>query len=190
MCDEGQQILESTRNFRRYMENVGELLSTAEAMMTNHGYESCGNTACSGGSNSIDWPNYWVPQDAFRFLAHKNGRILIVISAILDDIDSPDSLEQPLVSAAWFKYGKKVGNKWSYDLSRIILSVQEYSLDGEMNTIPTEITSEFSSSVEISSSQALAVPLVNIQSERDIEGQIISPLVESLSGVSLSGVIN
>ena len=52
-----------------------------------------------------------------------------------------------------------------------------------MNAIPAEITSEISSSVEISSSQALAVPLVNIQSERDIEEKIISPLVESLNGV-------
>ena len=183
MSDDGEQILESTRNFRTYLENIGKLLSTAEAMMEKHGYETWGNTACSGGSKSIEWPNYWFPQDAFRFLTHKNGRILVVISAILDDMDSPDSLKQPLVSAAWFKYGKKVGNKWSYDLSRIILSVQEYDLDGTMNAIPAEITAEFSSSVKILSSQALAVPLVNIQSERDIEEKIISPLAKSLSGV-------
>lgn len=183
MSDDGKQILESTRNFRRFLENVGKLLSTAEAMMKKHGYESYGKTSCSGGSNSIDWPNYWFPQEAFRFLKHKNGRILVVISAILDDINSPDSLTQPLVSAAWFKYGEEVGDKWSYNLSRIILKVQEYSLDGIMNAIPAEITSEISSSVEISSSQALAVPLVNIQSERDIEEKIIFPVVASLSGV-------
>ena len=180
MSDDGKQILESTRNFRRFLENVGKLLSTAEAMMKKHGYKSYGNTACSGGSNSIDWPNYWVPQDAFRFLTHKNGRILVVIAAILDDIKNSDSLEQPLVSAAWFKYRKEVG-AWEWYFSRIILSVPNYRRDGKMMDVPPE--TEIIGSYKILSSQALAVPLVNIQSERDIEEKIISPLVESLGGV-------
>ena len=34
----------------------------------------------------------------------------------------------------------------------------------------------------ILASQALAVPLVDFQSERDIEKKIITPLVESLNG--------
>ena len=180
MSDDGKQILESTRNFRTYLENVGKLLSTAEAMLEKYGYEKWDNTACSGGSKSIEWPNYWFPQDAFRFLTHKNGRILVVISAILDDIDNPDSLEQPLVSTAWFKYRKEVGD-WKWKFSRIILSAQEYSLDGKMMDIPpeTEIMGEY----KILSSQALAVPLVKIQSEHDIKEKIISPLVESLGGV-------
>lgn len=177
MSNDGKQILESTRNFRTYLENISQLLSTAGAMLEKHGYKLWNNTACEGGSNSIKRPSYWFPQDAFRFFTHKNGRILVVISAILDDIENPDSLEQPLVSVAWFKYRKEVGD-WEWYFSRIILSVQEYSLDGKMMDVPpeTEIISEY----KILSSQALAVPLVAIQSGRDIEEKIISPLVESL----------
>ena len=183
MSNDGKQILKSTRNFGAYLKNIGQLLSTSGAMLEKHGYKITGNVAYSGTSKSIEYPNYWFPQDAFRFFKHrKNGIILIVISVILDDVDNPDSLEQPLVSAAWFKYGKEVGDHWSYKLSRIILSLQEYSLEGKMIDIPPEIAGEFSTSVEISSSQALAVPLVSIRSERDIEEKIISPLVESLSG--------
>ena len=179
MSDDGKQILKSTQNFRTYLENIGKLLSTAEAMLEKLGYEIHSNRACVGGSNSIEWPNYWIPQDAFRYLTHKNGRILVVISAILDDIENPDSLEQPLVSAAWFKYRKEVGD-WKWNFSRIILSLQEYSLEGKMMDIPleTEIMGEY----KILSSQALAVPLVEIQSERDIEEKIITPLVESING--------
>ena len=44
----------------------------------------------------------------------------------------------------------------------------------------TEIIADY----KILSSQALAVPLVDIQSERDIEEKIITPLVQSLSGIS------
>ena len=179
MSDGGKQILESTRNFRAYLENIGKLLSTAGAMLEKHGYELWGNTACSGGSNSIEYPNYWIPQDAFSYLTHKNGRILVVISVILDDLGNPDSLEQPLVSAAWFKYRKEVED-WKWNFSRIILSVQDYSLDGKMMDVPLE--TEIMGKYKILSSQALAVPLVEIQSERDIAEKIITPLVESLNG--------
>ena len=184
MSDEGKQILASTRNFRTYLTNIGQLLSTARAMLETHGYEIASTTAWSNSSTHISYPGYWCPQDAFIFFKlRKNGHILVFISVILDDMNNPDALEQPLVSAAWFKYGKEVGKNLSYNLSRIILSLQEYSLDGKMMHIPPEITGKFSTSVEILSSQALAVPLVDIQSERDIEEKIISPLVESLSGV-------
>ena len=179
MSDDGKQILQSTRNFRSYLENVGKLLSTAAAMLEKHDYKIYSNKAFVGGSTSIEWPRYWIPQDAFRYLTHKNGRILVVISVILDDLDNPDSLEQPLVSAAWFKFRKEVGD-WEWYFSRIVLSLQEYSLDGKMMEVPpeTEIIGEY----KILSSQALAVPLLEIQSERDIAEKIITPLVESLNG--------
>ena len=187
MSDQGKQILESTRNFREYLENVSKLLSTAGDMLEKHGYETGNKTgnnkACGGVSTSIKKPNKWILEDAFRFLTHKNGHILVVISAILDDIENPDALEQPLVSAAWFKYGKEVElEDWKWSFSRIILSVQEYSLDGKIMDVPPE--TEIIAGYKILSSQALAVPLVDIQSERDIEEKIITPLVQSLSGIS------
>ena len=178
MSDDGKQILQSIRNFRSYLENIGKLLSTAGAMLEKRGYEIYSNTASVGVSNSIERPNYWILRDAFRFLTHKNGRILVVISVILDDLDNPDSLEQPLVSAAWFKYSKEVGD-WEWHFSRIILCVQEYSLDGRMMEVPPE--TEIISGYKILSSQALAVPLLEIQSERDIAEKIITPLVESIN---------
>ena len=183
MSDQGKQILESTRNFREYLENVSNLLSTAGDMLEKHGYETCSNTACIGVSSTIKRPNYWILEDAFRFFTLKNGHILVVISAILDDIENPDALVQPLVSAVWFKYGKEVEvEDWKWNFSRIILSVQEYSLDGKIMDVPPE--TEIIADYKILSSQALAVPLVDIQSERDIEEKIITPLVQSLSGIS------
>ena len=124
--------------------------------------------------------DYWIPQDAFRYLTHKNGRILVVISVILDDLDNPDSLEQPLVSAAWFKFRKEVGD-WEVVFFQNYFKrtrVQSgWKNDGRI-LLETEIIGEY----KILSSQALAVPLVEIQSERDIEEKIISPLVKSLDG--------
>lgn len=182
MNNAGKQIIESTRNFRNYLRDIGQLLSTAGAMLENHGYKNIsGNTACSGGSNSIENPNYWFPRNAFRFLTHKqNDHILIVISVILDDLDSPCVLEQPIVTAAWFDYGEAFGNSWDYNLSRIILELHPDNFEGKMIDILPEITRKFNFSPEILSSQALAVPLVAIQSEPDIQNYIITPLIESL----------
>ena len=50
-----------------------------------------------------------------------------------------------------------------------------------MNDIFPELE-EYFGKFGILASQALAVPLVEIQSERDIEEKIITPLVESLNG--------
>ena len=182
MSNEGKQILESTRKFRTYLMNIGQLLSTAGAMLEKHGYKIDGNTACEGVSRSIGWPGYWFPQDAFRFLKHReNDHILVVVSVIMDDLENPNSIDQPIISAAWFNYGEKVGGNWSYKLSRIILSLQQFSLEGKMVDISPESLKDFSNSLEILSSQVLAVPLVDIQSEHDIEEKVVKPLIESIS---------
>ena len=54
MSDEGKKILESTRNFRKYLEDIGRLLSKAEVMMINRGYEAVpDSTALVGAGASI-----------------------------------------------------------------------------------------------------------------------------------------
>ena len=197
MNDEGRQIIQSTRNFRKYLKNIALLLLCAEAILSLRGYKAYGGNkkvAIDIGSidSSVNNSEAWLPQDAFRFFIHKENRnILAVISVIIDDLHKPDSFTQPIVSAAWFDCGKgnTVGNNWGYVLSRAILCLQNFSLDGKMTEIPPDLIEDYkrlyncSFSLEIVSSQALAVPLVNIRTERDIEEKIISPLVESLNGI-------
>ena len=182
MSNEGKQILESTRNFRTYLKNICQLLSTAGAILEKHGYKIFGDKACAVvESTSIVNPNYWVPQDAFMFLTHReNKHIMLIVSVIMDDLDNPNSIDQPFVSAVWFNSGKKVGGNWSYKLSRIILSLQQFSMEGKLIDISPEIFKNFSNSLDILSSKALAVPLVDIQTEHDISVKIVKPLVESI----------
>ena len=196
MNDEGRQIIQSTRNFRRYLKDIALLLLCAEAILNSRGYKAYGgNTKVAIDVRSIDSSanksETWLPQDAFRFFIHKEkSNILVVISVILDDLYKPDSFIQPIVSAAWFDCGKgnTVGNNWGYVLSRAILCLQNFSLDGKMTEIPPDLIEDYkrlynhSFSLEVVSSQALAVPLVDIRTERDIEEKIIKPLVESLNG--------
>ena len=137
MSDAGKKILESTRNFRKYLLDIGRLLSTAEDMLKKQGYETAGNQAVDKvESADIRWPDWWFPQDAFRFLHKDNARLLIVISVIMDDINNPASLKQPIVSAAWYKYkdeSKKYN--WNASFSRNILKLERFEPDGSMMLI-------------------------------------------------------
>ena len=197
MSGEGKQILESTRNFQNYLENIGKLLSTTEALLNKLGYKiAYDRTAIVVEAISIDKPQKWLPQVVFRFLQHKeNSHILVCISVIIDDLTEPELFEQPMISVLWCDYGKgnviKKGeersskisrNTWIYKFSKLILRVKSTNLEGPMNDIFPELKDYFDE-FGILASQALAVPLVDIQTERDIEEKIISPLVESLNGV-------
>lgn len=184
MSAAGKEILESTRNFRKYLVAIGRLLSTAEDILKKQGYETAGNQAVDKvESADIRWPDWWFPQDAFRFLHKDNARLLIVISVIMDDINKPGSLKQPIVSAAWYKYkdeSKKYN--WNAGFSRNILKLERFEPDGSMMPIPPDrITPP--TRIEggaIASCQAFAVPLVEIVSPKHIEERIIKPLLESI----------
>ena len=195
MSDDGKQILESTRNFRSYLENIGKFLSTTKDMLSKLGYETAyDKTAVYAESASLDNPQKWLPETVFQFLQHKeNKHILLGISVIVDDLTGSESITQPVISVLWFDYGKgndiKKGeerrkknnrNTWLYKFSKLILRVKNTDLSGGMNDIYPELKDYFEE-FGILASQALIVPLVDIQSERDIEEKIISPLVESLN---------
>lgn len=195
MSDYGKQILESTRNFRDYLENIGKLLSTTMDLLSKLGYKIAQDkTAVYGESYSLDNPQKWLPETVFLFLQHKeNKHILVGISVIIDYLKEPESFEQPIISVLWFDYGKgndikkgeersKKNNRhtWLYQFSKLILRVKNTDLVGGMNDIYPELKDYFEK-FGILASQALIVPLVDIQSGRDIEEKIISPLVESLN---------
>ena len=191
MSGAGKQILESTRKFRKYLLDIGKLLSTTEAMLQDSYENISGNTACWGGSNSIEWPDYWFPHQAFRFFKHRNyNHILAVISVIIEDLGEPDSFTQPILSAIWFDYGQgnevqarpvqtPAINTWMYKFSRLILDLKTPDLGGNMIDVFPELKEKFEE-FGILSSQALALPLVDIQSERDIDEKIIRPLINSV----------
>ena len=191
MNDAGEQVLESTRKFREYLKAIGQLLSTAEDMLAIHGFKA-GNyyqAVSKIETADIRWPAWWLPEDAFRFLPYENNvRLLVVISVIMDDINNPESLEQPIVSAAWYKYRDESSEyNWNVGFSRNILKLKGLQFDGNMNDIPPEkITppTEIEGGA-IASCKALAVPLIDIVSPEKIEEKIITPLIESLKTNSL-----
>lgn len=198
MSDEGKEILKSTRKFRNYLKDIGRLLSTIEEKLIELEYEAVPDkTACAGGSASIEYPDYWFPHEAFRFFKHKNyNHILAVISVIIEDLGEPDSFTQPILSAIWFDYGQgnevkvkpvqkpaknaRARNAWMYKFSRSILDLKQPDLGGNMIDIFPELDEKFEK-FGILSSQALALPLVDIQSGRDIDEKIIRPLINSLN---------
>ena len=185
MSDPGKQLLESTRNFRNYLVDIGRLLSTAEEMLKKQGFERAGNQAVDKNSSaSIEKPEWWLLYDAFRFLKHKdNIRLMVVISVIIDFGDDEVSLEQPIVSAAWYKYKEESREyNWSLSFARNILKIQSFKPDGRIIPIPPDRITPPNQikGGAISSCKILGVPLVDIASPKEIEERIITPLLKSL----------
>lgn len=165
---------------------IGQLLSAAEEMLAIHGFKA-GNyyqAVPKVETTDIRWPARWPPEDAFRFLPHeKNVRLLVVISVIMDDINNPESLEQPIVSAAWYKYKDESSeHNRNVGFSRNILKSERFPLDGKIKDISTEqitLPSEIEGGT-LAYCKALAIPLVEIDTPEKIEEKIIAPLLESL----------
>ena len=179
----GKQILQSTQKFRDYLKDIGTLLTTAEGMLKKQGFETCSNKAVDKDSTaSIESPEWWLLYDAFRFLKHRdNIRLLVVISVIIDFGGNEVSPEQPIVSAAWYKYKEESSeHNWNYSFSRNILKLGQFEPDGRMIPIPPDRITHIEEGA-IASCEALAVPLVKIVSPKDIEEKIITPLLESLN---------
>ena len=151
-------------------------------MLVKQGFEPANNQAVSKEQTAdIRWPEWWFPYDAFRLLHKEDTRLLVVISVIMDEEEV--SFEQPIVSAAWYKYKEEsIKYNWNVSFSRNILKLEQLELDGRMMLIPpARITPP--RQIEggaIASCEALAVPLVEINSPKDIEERIITPLLESL----------
>ena len=186
MNEAGKQILKSTKNFRNYLVDIGRLLSTAEEMLKKQGFERAGSNQAvdKNSSASIERPEWWLLYDAFIFLTHRdNIRLMVVISVIIDFGDDEVSLEQPIVSAAWYKYKEEsTKHNWNLSFARNILKIQSFEPDGRMIPIPLDRITP-SKQIEggaISSGSILGVPLVEIDSPKKIEERIITPLLESL----------
>ena len=185
MTEQGKNILIATREIRQLFENVSLLLLTSTDLMTKAGWVPYGNVATAGGSQSINFPSYWMPQDVFRFFTHKEKEHLIsFVSVIFDDLNDPVAIEEPLISAGWLDYGKgnKVGNKWGYGIGRIVLKAENWSANGAMLEIPTDAVIE-KHEWTIQRARALALPLIDIVDASSINNKVIECLLNDMKSI-------
>ncbi len=182
MNEKGANMLLAIREVRQLFEDIGLLLRSGEEHMKKAGWTPYNSVAMAGGSRNVSSPAYWMPQDVFRFFLHKEEiHVLSFISVIVDDINDPNSMDEPFVSAGWIEFedGEKVGNSWSYDYSRIVLNAEKRTTIGEIMEVPTD-SIKSRSDRKIKRARALAIPLVSITDVASVETMITEILIKDI----------
>lgn len=181
VTSEGKDIYRAVDQVRTLCKEIGLLLQTAETQLGSHGWIMANRAAAAGGSTSIDFPAKWVPESVHRFMKHeRRERLLSFVSVILENLDQPDRLDEPLVTAGWIDFGQTGESLWYPELSRWHLYNPNRSDDG--------ISREFQPGNEFSAKArenvhcacTLAVPLVNIIHADALENLVIHPFLASL----------
>jgi len=139
MTDElDRNILTAVRTVRRFLEDVGKLLNTANERLQSEGWKGR-NPSLIYTSTSIYEPTRWMPQDAFWFSVNAAyPQHLCVVSVLFDSIQSPSLFLQPLIMTGYFRFVETAGNNWSYEWARLAEKTTP-PLDGAFRDVPINL---------------------------------------------------
>lgn len=186
MSQDETNIILSLRQLRRLYQQLAALLSGADRYMGNHGWGPQGlNYVFANLSYTLSAPQKWMLQDLFRFYRSVDVKhILSFVSVILDDVDNPTNLTEPLVTAGWFDYG--VGNDvsamsvgFNYSLARWHLKVSGRTDDGKI--VPFSKGDD--PKTEFVRGSTFGLPLLSIGDTGSLEEKVMKPLVANLKTV-------
>lgn len=180
MSEMSKEILKLMIQTRKIFEQVGALLSTADGLMGEAGWDAITNTCLSGSSASINLPKQWMPYEVFRFYKKEDSaNLLLFVCVLLDARDDYESeLGQSLITAGCFDYGEsEVGDKWSYWWSRFHGYMPERTDDGVVHHVDPK-TQWPSESYPFETVSTFAWPLASIENTSDLKEKIIEPLLQ------------
>ncbi len=190
MNENGENTNNLIKQMARLYAEISLLLRTADKMMLDKDWEpAAGNTALQG-SRNIDAPNYWIPQDVFRFYSNNNHeQILAYIAVTIFHRDNESKLEEPLLTCGWLDYGN--GNKlatWDYWYAHIHLYQKKFEIDGKMRPIDAAFFEKELRKKNIHSAYSLAVPLMDITGTGSLDTKIIKPLIAEVESSNESNI--
>lgn len=183
MTTEGRNIYQAVDQVRTLCAEIALLLSTAETFLVHADWVPVKVPPAAGGSTSMEYPRRWVPESVHRFLKHAEHKgLLAFVSVVLENLDQPSLLEEPLVSAGWIDFGDSVPSWWYPDMSRWHLYNFKGSSDGTANVFTPNEKFGRKAREEVHRACTLGVPLVAISNADALEERIIRPLLASLPG--------
>ena len=183
MTTEGRKVHQAVDQVRTLCAEIALLLSTAEAFLVHADWVPEKVSPAAGGSTSIDYPRKWVPESVHRFLRHSEHKgLLAFVSVVLENLEQPSLLEEPLVTAGWIDFGDSVPDWWYPDISRWHLYNPKRSNDGTANVFTPNENFARKAREEVLRACTLGAPLVAITNAEALEERIIRPLLASLPG--------
>ncbi len=207
MNEEGKNILTLMTQIRTLCKGISALLQTADSLVEKDGWSTITkNTATSGNSYHIDFPEYWVPELYYRYYQHENyTNILLYVAVILDNrnnesVYTPEGkgkFEEPILTAGYFNHGNEteaksfwknvsfLDNKGNYCKGHFFSDDSSY--DGKIWDLTLENMECFVKKTESRDEglvkcklKSLALPLIDIKDTPKIEESVIKPLFTNM----------
>jgi len=186
MSTDGANVVATLRHLRTFFQEIGLLLGSADNLIEKHSWKRTGNLVYGRMSYTLSEPQKWLQQDIFRLYRSEHSKnVLMSVTVILDDIENPSRVTEPLLTAGCFDYPseKELGiqlQHFNYSLPRWHLNMPGRIDDGTIITAeynPTQI----SGFVKVAT---LGVPLVSIETTTILEQRVILPLITELNARS------
>ena len=187
MTESATNVIVGFRALHKFCENVAELLTKANELMKEGGWERISKwVSATEISANLDSPEYWLPHAFFCFYSHPiHEHLLSFVAVHVDDLwgDPPSNIDEPLISAGCCDYGvgQKAIDEWEKDYSVCgsHLWIENRQDNGTLHvTDASEIWDEVpEGGAKIST---FAYPLEGIANSEILKEKIVQPLLNML----------
>ncbi len=185
MSDQGEIIIATFQQARRFCEQVAILIQTTNSVMEEHGWVSCVGSAVSH-SSSTNSADEWLPYFAFCYFESKERpRFLPFLGVLFDYIDDDakvQPIQEPLVTAGWYDYGKD-GKRETYFLWHAVIHVYipGWKADGSWaEAKPNEVFPKNFGKLSSLRCRSFALPVLSLQNTEDLTRLVIDPLIADI----------
>lgn len=183
MTESGKEITQAIKGFRAFHKQVALLLTTATDELQQCGWETVASIATADTSALLGYAEWWMPHYAFRFLTNPGhpGKMAF-ITVILDHIEDPDAVEEPIVSAGWMKFDKDKPTKDDiyYWYAKIHLWVDGRKDNGTWTTATPDSLPSDLGTMPFREFNSFAIPLMDAQTSDDLVQKIVQPLLDGI----------
>lgn len=184
---EGQTILEGMRATREFLCNVALMIQATDSSMKKHRW-SCYpfrkyKDQVIETSFELQNADEWLPYSVYRFfISDKLPNILVFVAVLLDDDKVWEGFEEPWACCGIFSFLQRFDEK-DFDEDWIYGPI-ELHIDPNGSFYPTDISKFTDEERDLLKYESfMAVPLVSIVTEQDVEDKLVNPLLEEVNKV-------
>ena len=189
MSNDGENVVATLQQTRRFFGEVAKLLQTADAAMENGSWNTDGSQAVTV-STPVHKAYEWLPEFAFRYYLNEEQKHLLPFIAVLLDYEDEEiklrRLREPLLTAGWYDYG--AGGKfedYSFYDAVIHVYIREWEADGKWHqSDPRTIFPKSWTRPIAMRCRSLALPLMSFASAEDLTQRVVEPLLEDIQSFS------
>jgi len=187
MSNDGENVIATLQQTRRFFGEVAKLLQTADAAMANGSWSTCDSKAITP-STTINAADEWLPELAFRYYENEDQKHLLPFIAVLFDYEDEEiklkRLREPLLSAGWYNYGagEEVDDYWYYDAT-IHVYIRERDAEGKWQKSDRTIFPKSWGIRTAVGCRSMALPLLSFESAEDLTQRVVKPLLEDIQTV-------